>query len=302
MVSSLPLQLNVPFGQYDGACDLYLPLGFNPKKGKYPAGGYPLVMIFHGNGGTGRGMERTTNMDLVADGDYDPVAQTGGFIVAYPQGRSLQWDFDGSAGDDVNYIMNACIPLIQAGWPINMRRIHLMGYSDGGAMMIDTVQRNPGFFASIGMVDYNFNAANASAMQASSPIEFLVTHGTADPVIPYNGGVAHSGQTVSSSAQTAQLLATLNGCGTPTTTNPAGSLNTTPNATATVDIATIWAPGTTGLGGSFYTATGGGHTWPGGTQPPTANLDGQLIGYTDIALNISQLFWNQVKATLAAAA
>lgn len=45
---------------------------------------FPLVLAYHGHGGDGAGMARLTGMDAVAD--------TGGFLVVYPDGIDRGWN------------------------------------------------------------------------------------------------------------------------------------------------------------------------------------------------------------------
>ena len=51
-----------------------------------PAGSAPLVLVFHGGGGTGTGVERLTRFSELADRE--------GVLVAYPDGIGRNW-YDG---------------------------------------------------------------------------------------------------------------------------------------------------------------------------------------------------------------
>jgi len=51
-----------------------------------PAGGAPLVLVFHGGGGDGPGTERLTRFSELADRE--------GLLVAYPEGIGRNW-YDG---------------------------------------------------------------------------------------------------------------------------------------------------------------------------------------------------------------
>ncbi|HTI52815.1 MAG TPA: hypothetical protein VMC04_01190 [Verrucomicrobiae bacterium] len=49
-----------------------------------PAGPAPLVLVFHGGGGTGPGTERLTR--------FTPLADREGLLVAFPEGLGRNWN------------------------------------------------------------------------------------------------------------------------------------------------------------------------------------------------------------------
>ena len=92
----------------------------------------PLVLVFHGAGGTAEEMERLTQ--------FNRVARREGFLVAYPQGLYRNWN-DGRGAlsslahlDNVNDLafIDALVKDISGQHPLEERRIYAAGLSNGG--------------------------------------------------------------------------------------------------------------------------------------------------------------------------
>lgn len=264
-----------------------------------PPGGWPLMIVFHGNGGSGRGMEYKVAGTAGSGSDigsgFDAIADANNFVVMYAQGKNTSWDSSGG-NDDITYIVQYCIPAVQRhlNGQINPYRIYICGYSQGGNVATLCLSRYPGKFAGIGIVDTNLGPATAPTLIGLPPLPVWITHGTADPVIPYNGGTAHSGAVVYSFMQSAQLWAQLNNC--PDVNNPAQV--TTPSVLNTGETSTntqyTYAPGTPGYPVVAMSVTDGGHTWPGGSQGTNAVVEGQSIGPTCVSFSASQAIWDTV--------
>jgi len=94
----------------------------------------PLVLILHGGGGTGKGMEQFTG--------FSPLADRDGFIAVYPDAIDRNWN-DGReapaipsqrAGiDDVAFI-STLISSISSRYHVDPKRIYATGISNGGFM------------------------------------------------------------------------------------------------------------------------------------------------------------------------
>ena len=97
----------------------------------------PLVFSLHGGSGTATGQRYLSEMDQVAD--------SAGFIVAYPQGSFVNgysyWNSmiatEGSKGtaDDVGFI-SILIDEISSNYNIDLSKVYACGYSNGGDMAI----------------------------------------------------------------------------------------------------------------------------------------------------------------------
>ena len=99
----------------------------------------PLVLAFHGGGGTALGMERASGLSAEAD--------RRGFLVAYPQGLAQDhgrappgWDASGPAdpfadGIDDGLYVSDMLTAIQASYCVDPARIWATGFSNGGSMV-----------------------------------------------------------------------------------------------------------------------------------------------------------------------
>jgi polyhydroxybutyrate depolymerase len=114
------------------------------------------------------------------DGSYD----SSGFY--YWDGSEACCDFDGTNPDHVGYI-EALVQSIQASHNVDPRRIHVVGYSNGGFMAHRMGCEKPNLFSSI------ISVAGAGPMEMSvcvptESLSVLQIHGTLDETISYNGG------------------------------------------------------------------------------------------------------------------
>src|SRR5919199_4210477 len=89
----------------------------------------PVVLVFHGGGGTAKGMQRISHFDGVAD--------LGHFIAVYPEGYRRSWadgrgktPADRAGVDDVGFI-NALLEQLEQQYRIDRRRIFATGLSNG---------------------------------------------------------------------------------------------------------------------------------------------------------------------------
>jgi polyhydroxybutyrate depolymerase len=89
----------------------------------------PLLLSVHGFGGNGQVQERFTGWSGFAD--------SHGFIVAYPNGRSVlglgAWDPYSATSPDVGFIRRVADD-IASTWCVDPDRIHVDGWSNGAVM------------------------------------------------------------------------------------------------------------------------------------------------------------------------
>lgn len=151
----------------------------------------PLVLVFHGYGGTGTGMESGTGLSTFAD--------QHGFLVVYAQGLP-----DGAGGtpfwasvgpmdygvDDVHYV-SLLLDDLQKNFCVDARRIFVTGFSNGGGMSGFLACRLASRLAAVAPVSGNFYAIPGGC-HPSRPLPLLDIHGSADQVLPYEGIPASS--------------------------------------------------------------------------------------------------------------
>lgn len=182
--------------------------------------GEDLLLFFHGSLQSGSVMRRFTA------NTFDEMAQRTGRVIIYPEG--VDRHFNDARGtlpvkarelgiDDVSFT-RALVELAQERY--GTRRVFACGYSNGGQMVLRLLFDAPGlltaaciFASTLGAGD---NHAPSNPDSAYLPTPVMLMHGTADPLAPYEGGVAGLDATqtrgeVTSAPWTAARLAELNG-------------------------------------------------------------------------------------------
>jgi len=138
----------------------------------------PLVLLFHGFGGTGRSMLDYSGFGAVADRHH--------YVVVAPEGQGTPqfWNiamFTGAA-DDVAFVRNL-VDEVKAELCIDSDRVYAAGFSNGGGMALRLACAMPDTVAAVGVV------ASMYPQCAATPATPLVAfHGTSDPELPFNGG------------------------------------------------------------------------------------------------------------------
>ncbi len=245
-----------------------------------------LVFVLHGGGGTGWGMERSTGFSLMAD--------RYGFIAVYPDAVERNWN-DGRGDlqirsqregiDDVGFI-SAVITLLSREYRIDPRRVFATGISNGGFMSQMLAARLADRIAAIAPVSAGMGPAVAASLQPSVPVSVLVMNGTADPLVPYNGGpvVRNRGDTISTD-EIVRKWVTANHC----TGNPMVSqLPDTDPSDGTRVTKTAYLECAQRSVVVLYRIEGGGHTWPGGRQ----YLPRAIVGRVSRDINANDAIWS----------
>jgi polyhydroxybutyrate depolymerase len=244
--------------------------------------GLPLVIALHGNGSTGKGMRQLTQLDRVAAREQ--------FIVAYPDAIDHHWN-DGrpeldTGIDDVAYI-SALIDELAQRYAIDRTRVYVTGMSNGAMMAFrlgcDLADR----IAAIAPVTGNIPAA--IACEPKRPISLLLINGTADPLVPYEGGVVgararRNRGSVLSTAMSIERFARAAQCEPATQTIAEPDVE--PNDGTRTRRTSYTCPA--GLAVELLTIDGGGHTWPGGAQ----YLPAAAIGAVSRDFHASERIWD----------
>jgi polyhydroxybutyrate depolymerase len=213
----------------------------------------PLVFNFHGKTSSAREQERY--------GDFRKIADTANFIIIHPQGMPNNtgentWNVNDSEFNtsDVNFI-SALIDNIEAQYNINSSKIYLAGLSFGGTMSYKLACVLSDRITAVACVS---GAMNYKQIQGCNPSHFLPVlqiHGTADPIIPFNGNVNFL-----SMEKIVNHWSKINSCD-----SVNADIETITNSVAT-DASTAqkfsYKNGMDGLV-ELYKVIGGGHSWPG---------------------------------------
>jgi poly(3-hydroxybutyrate) depolymerase len=162
-----------------------------------PAKNLPVVLCYHGTGGTSTGISQGTGFNAFADQD--------GFIAVYPQavtiGFDVQWNVfvddqpghagvgDPAAPDDVQFTRDI-IAELSSRWSVDTKRVFATGHSNGGFMCYALSMLASDAIAAIAPVSANLWADDKYLAQLLSggtvnAMPLMHVHGTADGVVEY---------------------------------------------------------------------------------------------------------------------
>lgn len=227
---------HITVGGLDRSYRLYKPPGL-------PASA-PLVVMMHGVTGSAREAERNYRWDGLAD--------SGRFVVAYPEGLGRAWNVDGQTCcgqsgregvDDVGFI-GAAVADIAKNLRIDAAKVYATGMSNGGIMSY-TLACTTDIFAAIGPVA----GTQLNLCRTPHPMSVMHIHGTADRLVPYGGGQGYSVINGPPVPNVNEFWRNVDQCG-------------APSATFSGPITTSTAGCAEGRGVVLVTVDQGGHEWP----------------------------------------
>lgn len=232
--------------------------------GAPPAGGFPVILAFHGGGGSGAGMRGLTRFDTLADERH--------FIVVYPDGVDRHWN-DGRSTirnpqDDVGFVA-ALLDDLERRLPIDAGRIYATGMSNGALFAerlgCDLSRR----IAAIAPVAGTLPSELAAACRPEREIAVMQIGGTADPIMPFEGGAVADfggrgeGGRVLPVMETALFWAKHNHCASHVSAQEQGEA-TPLDPTWILRTQYTHCPASAAV--TVVALQGGGHGWPGGPQ------------------------------------
>jgi polyhydroxybutyrate depolymerase len=253
----------------------------------------PLVINMHGFLSSASQQETWTEMNGVADSEN--------FIVAYPNGAGTpsSWnagsccEYSDTSRDDVAFI-SAVIDDIAQSTCLALDRVYATGMSNGGFMSHNLGCNLSDKIAAIGPVSGVLGIAPVDCMPGR-PIPVMEFHGTADPLVPYDGGTpspalwsllySNAPPEFASVADTIGFWTIKDGCGaTPQQTYSSG------NATCET-----YSGCQGGAVVTLCTIDGGGHTWPGGNPSALPSFATNLVGPMTQSISASSQLWTFFK-------
>lgn len=245
-----------------------------------PPGGWPLVLAFHGGRSHPEAMRRFSGLDA--------FAETGRALVCYPAGTGsresmLTWNGGNCCGeardggvDDVAFA-RAVVGGVAARWPVDPRRVHATGMSNGAMMAYRLAAEAADMVASVAPV------AGPLALDAIAPVRpvpILHFHGSLDQFTPLAGGIGRR------SVTRTHHRAIDDGLRDWVWANGLDQRAVRVAVPCTDDGITIervaWGEGSSGEV-VFYEIAGGGHTWPGRVP------DSFYLGPTALSLDANAL-------------
>lgn len=242
------------------------------------------VLVFHGGRGTAEGMFEGNSLSQ--------LAVENGFVAAFPDAYDRNWN-DGRAAtanepDDVAFT-RALIETLNQRFGVDRSRVFATGISNGAMMTYRLACDAPGLVQAIAPVAGNLPEALMARCNPSRGTPVMMFSGTADPLMPYDGGVIgedssalirslanSANDQIASAPETAAFWARVNGCNGVSET----PLDDVVSDGTRVTRLSYSCPSSRQV--TLYRIDGGGHTWPGSTvQPP------RISGTTSRDINAS---------------
>jgi polyhydroxybutyrate depolymerase len=240
------LTVHLTSGGYARDAILHVPASYDPTKGAM------LVLNFHGFTSNAAEQVLLTAMN--------PVADAKDFVVAYPDGLGNGWnagtcctELQPAGVDDVQFTKDL-LALLESEYCVDPRRVFSTGFSNGGFFSHMLACEMADTFAAVAPVS-GVLGIPTDQCHPSRPVPVLDMHGTADPVVPYDGGPALKlvpGVVFASVASTITFWRGADSClGSPSIAYQQG------DATCT-----LWGDCLGGADVELCTLEGDGHQWP----------------------------------------
>lgn len=263
---------------------VYVPESYDPAS---PA---PLVMLLHGRGGSAVSQAYTSDMNRIAERE--------GFIALYPEGDDYlrndpAWNYGmgiqfygGDIRNDERFFDDLIVDLSH-DLNIDMDRVYVTGYSNGGFMTQRLACRQHTRFAAFASVAATAPFGIVSLCNGAPPVPMLFIHGTNDRVVPWTGVPTTDPSTGTRFFLTAPMETTMgfwaqhNQCEPAVTETPISGED--PDSD-TVRVAYNGCDPTAPL--ELYAVLGGGHAWHGIRE--TTN---PIIGEINMDFNASEVIW-----------
>ncbi|MCA2980771.1 MAG: hypothetical protein INH41_22220 [Myxococcaceae bacterium] len=152
-----------------------------------------VVLVLHGGGGLGA--EGVSALGAHPLSVFRTVADERGFVVLYPNGLNENWndcrsDGLGSSADDVAFL-DAVLDAAEAKYGVSSSRLFMTGGSNGGLMTFRYAFERTARLRAVAAGSANLPGKPEPGRCTSGPdraLPMLLTHGTADPLMPYDGG------------------------------------------------------------------------------------------------------------------
>lgn len=257
----------------------------------YGSESLPLVMVFHGGGGTAEQIKDHVKFNKLADKEN--------FIVVYPNAVDKNWN-DGRIGDklpmdrdDVKFI-SMLLDTLTANYKINSKRIFSTGISNGGFFSFYLALKLSSRLLAIAPVTANLPENLKDSWKTDKPISVLLINGTKDPLVKFDGGPVgfkddETGRGVSlSTSWTIKILTENNSC-MPGVKVEEIDDKEDDDCKAEKETYYKCADGTKVI---LVTIKGGGHTWPGASQ----YLPKIIVGKVCKDFSATEMIWEFFKS------
>lgn len=156
---------------------LHVPAAY---KGTAPV---PLIIDFHGHGGTGVGQ--------ASDSPYPKVVDGEGVLMAFPTAIG-DWNMGPCCADDVDDIgfARALVAEVESLGCVDPKRVYATGFSMGGAMSHQLACQAGDIFAAVAPAAFDLLEEHLATCKPKRPITVITFRGTQDTLALYNGGLS----------------------------------------------------------------------------------------------------------------
>jgi len=234
------------------------------KYAEAPSAPDTLVFVFHGYTQVGTG-NTFTSIEYLSQ--MDPVSDAQGFLVVYPDGYMNSWNAGDCCGaavsskvDDVGFF-DDMLAWVESKYCVDPKRVYAAGLSNGGFFSNRLGCERANVVAAIGPVA---GPLDISPCNPSRPVPVFEVHGTADPVVYFDGGSSSLALPVEQAISTWEGL---DKC-----TDPMATTVYTKGAATCTD--ETMCTGASAV--ELCVIDGGGHQWPGGKDDYLGNFSSDL--------------------------
>lgn len=253
----------------------------------------PLLMVLHGR--------REASAPNRSSPLLDALAAKEEFVAVYPAGLEGRWNFPqqwtepvkaGSVpADDVGFVL-AVIDRLIADKTADAKRVYVSGASNGGLLTYGLMCVASDRIAAAAPLIANMSEAQIAACHPARPVPTVMIAGTADRVMPYDGGLGPWRGRLRSIPETLEFWRKQHGCQTQTVNHPVDPGSARSGRTWRVD----WSECRTRSVLShvrLHRVEGGGHTLPSLTPQTAEDLARNGLRSTDF--ETSEIVWDFLK-------
>ncbi|MDF5729008.1 MAG: PHB depolymerase family esterase, partial [Rhizonema sp. PD38] len=252
---------------------LYTPESYDPDRPM------PLVIVFHGHGGSGHSIAQVSR--------FNDLANQKGFIVVYPDGLDGEWSLRGIFPAKVNDVSftTALLEHIQHIRNIDSRRIYATGFSKGAILTQALACKLPDRIAAFASVAGSLSIRFKPSCHPSTTVSMLMINGTNDQSVHYQGDHDSQRGSLISIPETVNFWRQHDGCASQPQVRKLPDPNPKDRFFVNVSRYSGCSKGTEVI---LASVMGGGHFWPGG-----ASSDASLKKFNqNLGFNASKTIWD----------
>jgi polyhydroxybutyrate depolymerase len=234
----------------------------------------PLVLLFHGDGSTAAEFTPVTN--------FPAQGAAAGDLTVLPNNQPNEIGFQYTATGTDGAFVNALIGSLERSYCVDTRAVFTTGFSSGAAFAILYACSHQSQIRAIATVSVDYQ------LGCTRPKSLLAFHGTADPAVTFQNntivsqlpGIKLDANEVRGTLLNMKAWVALDRCRPAPVVTQVGSQVSRSQ----------WRSCAPGTSVTFYTITGGGHSWPGANPQYGYGMTTQQISATKLILQYVNSF------------